>query len=214
MRPLLVIVFWGYTTEHIREHRHHKFVTLLPFGSRLMQIRERVLNTTWRLSCWASRQVEKDESQPSKSEQLRALLRKHPNWRFGHLELGEESLAVDDIATAYASAQIVLHLESPSPHSHYAARASFLLGRCYLRRGDAQRALKYFSDECSDPSLKWKIKEESAAAHMVCGDSCSALSTLLSIPIDKLSPEGAAAKEFLIKQQKGSLTSIDYSTPR
>ena len=178
-----------------------------------MGIKETLLDGAWRVSCWAHKYTDAASPRPSRSEQLRTILRKHPTWRLGHLELGEESLLSDDIASAYASAQVVLHLESDDSQSPNASRASFLLGRCYLRRGDAKRALQFFTTKCTDPSLLWKIKEECAAAYMLCGDLETAFSTLSSVPHDALTPEGAAAKEYLTKRQEGSLTSNDYSSP-
>jgi hypothetical protein len=176
-----------------------------------------MLDCAWKVSCWSHTFSEATSSHASKADQLRTLLRKHPTWKLGHLELGEESLLVDDIGTAYASAQVVLYLESQGIHSpqnksQYSSRASFLLGRCYLRRGDAKRALQFFTQECADPSLLWKIKEERAAAYMVCGDSHNALSILLSVPEDKLTPEGAAAIKYLRKQE-GTLSSDTHTTP-
>jgi lipopolysaccharide biosynthesis regulator YciM len=185
--------------------------------------KENVLDCVWRISCWAQKYSTTPSPPTSKSEQLRTLLRKYPTWRLGHLELGEESLAADDIATAYASAHALLLLESsssqPSCASPYSSRASFLLGRCYLRRGDAKRALQFFTQvstqisirDSKDRSLVWRIKEESAAAYMVCGDSNSALSTLLTVPEEKLTAEGAAAKAYLRKQLDGSLSSDPYT---
>jgi hypothetical protein len=46
---------------------------------------------------------------------------------------------------------------------------------------------------------------------MVCGDSNSALSTLLTVPEEKLTAEGAAAEAYLRKQLDGSLSSDPYT---
>lgn len=185
---------------------------------------EDVLDCVWRISCWAHTLsgtqglpgLVTQELRAERSQQLRTLLRKNPTWRLGHLELGEESLFVDDVGTAYASACAVIFLESnssqPSRPSLLASRAKFLLGRCYLRRGDPKRALQIFTQESNAPSLLWKIKEETAAAYMALGDTQSALSTLLAIPDEKLTPEGAAARAYLRKKQDGTLDSGTYTT--
>jgi Flp pilus assembly protein TadD len=127
--------------------------------------------------------------------ELRTLLRRYPYWREGHRLLAENNLAVGDIATAYASAHCFSALSGATPDSE--ATVHFILGRCFLRRGDANSALTHFELARSLTPTNLAILEEEAAALMLLGNKEKAQSVLRQIPEDKLSPEARITLSYL-----------------
>lgn len=132
---------------------------------------------------------------PHRSDLLCSLLRRFPYWIKGHLEYAEDALARDSIAHAYASANAVLYLaESTSPHR---AAADYVLGRCFLRRGDWRSAVEYLSRARLNLPNNHSISEELAAAHILGGDYQAANTVLESIPTNHISAAGKAALTFV-----------------
>lgn len=127
--------------------------------------------------------------------ELRALLRRYPYWRDGHRLLAEHSLASNDIATAYASAHCFSALSVATPESE--ATVHFILGRCFLRRGEAESARHHLALARSRMPSNLAILEEEAAAMMLLGQKEQALSMLRQIPEDKLSPEARITLSYL-----------------
>ena len=136
-----------------------------------------------------------DSAETRNTAELRALLRRYPYWTEGHRLLAEHSLKSGDIATAYASAHCLSALSEASPESE--AAVHFILGRCFLRRGDANIALTHFELAQSRTPNNPAILEEEAAAMMLLGNKDGALSMLRQIPEDKLSPEARITLSFL-----------------
>lgn len=146
-----------------------------------------VLDRLWRLG-WRS------SATPKTSELLRSLLRRYPFWIKGHLLLAEECLNRDAIGCAYASACCVSSLVETN--TALMSAAEFLLGRCFLRRGDWQSALSYFQIARLKTPLNYRIHEEESAALILGGNYQEALSLLQAIPEHMLSPEAKAATAF------------------
>jgi Tfp pilus assembly protein PilF len=124
------------------------------------------------------------------------MLQACPQWIEGHLHLGEEALITGDIATAYASAHAVFQLES-AEGSLRRAQARFLLGRCYLRRGDSVKAVSELLPLIASKEIEYQVREELAAAFMAQGDVAAAKMHLEAVPIDKLSQAGMAALKYV-----------------
>jgi len=138
---------------------------------------------------------------PTRSELLRSLLRRFPYWMKGHLEYAEDALERDSIAQAYASGNAVLYL-SPSNSPHRAA-AHFVLGRCFLRRGDWRSAVEYLARSRAELASNYSITEELAAAYVLGGDYQAAKSLLEEIPANQISASGKAAQSFVRSKVRG-----------
>jgi hypothetical protein len=139
---------------------------------------------------------------PPRSDLLRSLLRRFPYWIEGHLAYAEDALARDSIADAYASANAVLYLsESTCPHR---ATAEFVLGRCFLRRGDWRSAVEYLARAHTNLPNNYSISEELAAAHILGGDYLAANTLLELIPTNRISAAGKAAHSFVRSKGKSS----------
>ena len=93
---------------------------------------------------------------------LRALLQRFPFWINGRALLGEVSLRHNDVATAYAEAQALRILARQG--SKHQATALFLLGRCFLQRGEAASAFKLFTEAHVLSPHDYRIQEERSAA--------------------------------------------------
>lgn len=130
--------------------------------------------------------------------QLRALLRRYPRWKGGHYRLGVASLAQNDIATSYASAQAFLSL-TPADAAE-AGTGYLLLGQCYLRRGAAAEGIPYLEEARRRLPLNHSVTEELGAAYMASADYPRALALLSSIPATALTPATQAALAFLRSQ--------------
>jgi Flp pilus assembly protein TadD len=159
------------------------------------------LNIFWRLrpaGLRVSRSRELTDAHEQSTDEaltLRALIKRFPFWVEGRYRLAEESLASNDIATAYAEAQA---LQTLSPHSsHDKGRALFVLGRCYLRRGDGGAALTLLTEAAQLLPQNYLLQEEMSAALALEGNKAKALSVLKEIPEDKISAEGKAALRWL-----------------
>jgi tetratricopeptide (TPR) repeat protein len=119
----------------------------------------------------------------------------------GHLEYAEDALERDSIAEAYASGNAVLYL-SPSNSPHRAA-AHFVLGRCFLRRGDWRSAVEHLSVSHAKLANNYSISEELAAAYVLGGDYQAANKLLELIPPDHISAAGKAAQSFVRSKVRG-----------
>jgi Tfp pilus assembly protein PilF len=119
----------------------------------------------------------------------------------GHLEYAEDALERDSIAQAYASGNAVLYL-SPSNSPHRAA-AHFVLGRCFLRRGDWRSAVEYLARSRAELASNYSITEELAAAYVLGGDYQAAKSLLEEIPANQISASGKAAQSFVRSKVRG-----------
>ena len=126
---------------------------------------------------------------------LRALLQRFPFWMHGRALLGEVSLRHNDVATAYAEAQALRILARQG--SKHQATALFLLGRCFLQRGEAASALKLFTEAHDLSPHDHRIQEERSAACALLGDRAQALAILQTIPSAHLSAESKAAMQWL-----------------
>ena len=128
---------------------------------------------------------------------LREQLRRFPFWARGHLELGSAALQDDDVATAYASAVAALKL---APGGHGAVRASAVLGRAYLRRGEGERAVEMFERCVPHAPGDVGLREDLAAAYLLVGNAVAALEALEAIPLERRSAEALAALAYARKQ--------------
>lgn len=124
----------------------------------------------------------------------RMLLRRYPFWARGHIILAEESLKRDAIASAYASAQCLQYLskDDSTISGHY----HFILGRCFLRRGDWRAAHQHLSEAINLLPGNHHVTEEQCAALILGGEYRTALERLLTIPDRSLSAEAKAAIAF------------------
>jgi tetratricopeptide (TPR) repeat protein len=126
---------------------------------------------------------------------LRSLIQRFPFWQRGRAILAERSLAVNDVATAYAEAQALRSLSRGSSLLH--ATSLSLLGQCYLKRGDGNAALPLLKQASDLRPQDFRIREEQAAAHVLVGERSDALEILQRIPAAYLSAEGKAALQWL-----------------
>jgi len=124
-----------------------------------------------------------------------SLLRRYPFWLTGHKLLAEMALSRDDVARAYASAtcyRVLCDHNGKDPSD-----ALYILGKCFLRRGDCAAALSHFERaHALDPS-RTDIQEELAAAHVLGGDYDRARVVLEGISAEHISAEGKAALAFV-----------------
>jgi Flp pilus assembly protein TadD len=77
------------------------------------------------------------------------------------------------------------------------AQANFILGRCYLRRGDWTTAHHHLQEALRLSPSNAAIREEDAAALILGGELRQAREILEQIPEGSLSVEGKAARAFL-----------------
>ncbi len=126
---------------------------------------------------------------------IRSLLRRFPFWLRGHQRLGDISLRVDDVATAYAAAQCLI--AATDEQSSLRGEAYLLLGRSFLRRGDWRSSIGYLERAAVLLTKDLRVFEERAAAYMAGGERPRALEILETIPSERLSPAAKAALEFL-----------------
>ena len=129
-----------------------------------------------------------------KSEMLRRLLRRYPTWSWGHRLLAENSLTRDNIGLAYAAS--LCYRELTQKDSADFAHAHFLLGSCFLRRGDWRSALHHLKIAHSISPSVHEITEELAAAHMLAEDYSTAAHFIQAIPEASRSAQAKAALSF------------------
>lgn len=77
------------------------------------------------------------------------------------------------------------------------AHANFILGRCYLRRGDWTTAHHHLQEALRLSPSNTAIREEDAAALILGGELRQARELLELVPEGALSVEGKAARAFL-----------------
>jgi Flp pilus assembly protein TadD len=82
-------------------------------------------------------------------------------------------------------------------NKHTTVQVNFILGRCYLRRGDWTTAHHYLQEASRLAPAHSAIQEENAAALILGGDWRQARSILEQIPESVLSAEGKAARAFV-----------------
>lgn len=142
-----------------------------------------------------------DDTQSSTDERetLRALVQRFPYWTHGRVILADVSLLHNDVATAYAEAQALRMLAHKG--STHEATALFLLGRCFLQRGEASSAISLFKHAHDLRPNDHRIQEEQSAAYALLGDKTQALAILQTIPPAHLSPESKAAMQWLVSGQ-------------
>ena len=126
------------------------------------------------------------------SDWLKSELRKVPYWARGHLLVGERSLAQEDIATAYASAQAVLQLKQ----SKLTRSGKLLLSRCYLKRGAFEQAKEILEELHTLYPADYEINEELAACYLPLSNHAKVVELLASIPEAKLSQPAKSALYF------------------
>jgi len=146
--------------------------------------------------------TDEDPADTAEVEALRALIRRFPYWVKGRALLAAKSLAVNDVATAYAEAQALLILAPKN--SHYCATALFELGRCFLRRGDAASALAFLDQALELTPNSTLVQEERSAALVLLGDKGRALDVLKAIDPLELSAEGKAALQWLSHERSST----------
>jgi len=132
---------------------------------------------------------------------LKSLVQRFPYWMQGRARLALQSLHNQDIATAYAEAQALRVLSKEGTHQHGVSLA--ILGRCYLKRGDAETALSFLSQARDLAPGDFQILEDQAAAHSLLGDKVHARELLRSIPPSRISAEGKAALQWLSQGNEG-----------
>jgi tetratricopeptide (TPR) repeat protein len=142
---------------------------------------------------WHYSSIARNTSNQSPSP--RPLLRRFPFWAKGHELLAEESLQHDKVACAYGSALCMIALRPDDPRTM--AQANFILGRCYLRRGDWTTAHHHLQEALRLSPSNAAIREEDAAALILGGELRQAREILEQIPEGSLSVEGKAARAFL-----------------
>jgi len=130
---------------------------------------------------------------------LRNKLRNYPYWLKGHKSLAVASLELNDIASSYASAHAMLAL-ARSKRSR--TEAQKIMGKCYLRQGQAEKALKLFTTLNLTNPIDYEVTEDLAAASMALDRYNEAKTLLSSIPKDRLSKEGVSALEYLKNKLK------------
>jgi predicted Zn-dependent protease len=146
--------------------------------------------------------TEDPPSNESPLSDLRGLIRRFPYWMKGRELLADSSLAVDDVATAYAESQALLTL---APHrSPYHTAALLHLGQCFLRRGDPSSALGFLDQAHTTCPGNTRIQEERSAALVLLGERVRALQILKDIPTSDLSAEGRAALQWLSRDESTS----------
>lgn len=122
----------------------------------------------------------------AESEWLKRKLRKFPFWSFGHIRLGEVSLDLKDLSSAYASANAAILLGSEH-------RGKKLLGTCYLRAREGAKAVRVLTEVCDRWPLQISVLEDLGAALMLEGDFIKAKEILEQIPETKRSTSVNAA---------------------
>ena len=128
------------------------------------------------------------------SAYLRSVLRNHPYWATGHLELAQLALSERDIPSAYASSLAVLALKSTGPSF---VRAKHLLGCCHLQSGAGEKAKQLLEEAKKLDADNAGITEDLAAACIALGDKHTARELLGAIPDDRISQEGKTALAYL-----------------
>lgn len=137
-----------------------------------------------------------EERDSEERDTLRAFVRRFPFWAHGRALLGEASLQYNDVATAYAEAQALRVLARKG--STHEGTALFILGRCFLRRGEPSAALNLFNEAHALKPHDHRIQEERSAAYALLGDRTQALEILRTIPAIHLSAESKAAMQWLV----------------
>lgn len=122
------------------------------------------------------------------------LLRGTPYWIEGHLLLAERAIRSNRIEQAFASGQAVL---AQSPNTMIRNRASLILSRCLLKRGDLESAKAIILELCKNNPKWFGVREDLAAVLIQEGDFARARNELEAIPTEQLSGEGYSALEFL-----------------
>lgn len=148
-----------------------------------------------RVSGTVGASLQDQQNSSNEIETLRAFVRRFPFWIHGRALLGELSLQHNDVAAAYAEAQ-ALRVLTPKGSKHQTT-ALFLLGRCFLQRGDAASALNLFNEAHELRADDHRIQEERSAAYALLGDRAQALAILQTIPAAHLSAESKAAMQWL-----------------
>lgn len=129
---------------------------------------------------------------------LRERLRRYPYWLNGHILFAEYSLALRDVAAAYASLQAAYRAAAVGGNKKLAARTLFLLARTYLRAGEGERALAALSEleRCAEPPPAHLLAEERAAALVLLERYAEALAVTEQIPENLCSLELLAVRKF------------------
>ncbi len=130
---------------------------------------------------------------------LREKLQISPFWKLGHLRFGEYSLADGDIASAYASCMALKILGVTADSS---IEFSLLLGRCYLRSAEPERAREVFESGFKLDRQNLELCEELAAAYMALGRESEAVQVLSGFSNESLSQAAKAALAYLERGSK------------
>lgn len=140
----------------------------------------------------------KADAQTELSLWLQVQLRRFPYWARGHLELGAIALRKAQLGLAYSASQAVLQLQRQdsmlSTHGH------LLLGKIYLRSGDAERALEEFQK--INPNRLNRVErnsfyEDKAGALIALEQYKEASEIFQEMGTENISASGHAALEFL-----------------
>ena len=134
---------------------------------------------------------------------LRTQLRRWPFWGAGHRELAKSCLTLEQVECAYPSALAWRALSDRLSTDR--VQAHHFLGKCFLKRGDPQAALRELdaarelleSGLDVTPRLQYGILEDRGAALMALARHEEALACLHKIPVQFRSAELMAASEFL-----------------
>lgn len=131
---------------------------------------------------------------------VRRCLQRRPYWKRGHLTLARLSLQLDEVATAYASAQAALKLNLSGRSSY---EAHLVLGRACLRRGEWSRAIHILERLGASSPPDAAVTEDLAAAYLGAGSYARAAEILSHLPRAQLSAEGLAALSFARARSEG-----------
>jgi tetratricopeptide (TPR) repeat protein len=144
---------------------------------------------------WAVGNRQGSSTPPDQKEaSLRALLRRFPYWAHGHLALAEIAIDAENIALAYSSALSCVVLQGGN--SARSREALLIVGQCFLKRGDCERALEYMLQAQELGLQTPRLAEDIAAAHILRGGYAEAYEILRQMPANKITAAGKAALGF------------------
>jgi hypothetical protein len=139
---------------------------------------------------------------------IRRELRRTPTWVQGHLFLGQECLAAQNVAPAYASAHAALLLlgseGKPSCSALY-VQAQILLAECYLSKGSPEIARQILESLRAAGAWNARIAEDLAAALLLEGKEQEAAALLRASGSAQKDPAALAVLSYAKRKAEGGL---------